>query len=263
MTTIKSSPLKEMIASLSKDLRVIDLANYEEFVRLDATFEENYKSVLENAQLARNARLLARRAAQSNLMPDQNLDTFVRSPETLPGVDPAELERVLSCSFVNGKMDVVLIGPSGRGKTHLANAVGIEALKRGYRVQFAVADRLLTSLREARDEKSLNRFTDSLIKPDLLIIDEVGYFSYNTEECNMLFRVVSARHNRASTIVTTNCQFSDWAKFITDPILLRALVDRLVDSSVLINMNAHQSYRLQRAQNRLTAASMANIDGSR
>ena len=241
---------KERIVKLSKALRVPDLANYEDLVTDGASFEENYEVVLERTHQVRQAKSLPRRIGLANLDPTKNFDTFDMAWECLSGVAPDDIERMKNCSFIKDKDDIVLIGPVGRGKTHLAMAIGIEALKKGYRVLFNVADRLLTTLREARDERTLNRHIEALEKCDLFILDEIGYFSYGPEESTMLFRVVSSRHEKGSTIVTTNCHFSEWKNFVGDTKLLGAMVDRLTENSIILNMNSPQSYRLRRAKSR-------------
>jgi DNA replication protein DnaC len=261
MKKIQDNDAKMRILNLAKMLRVPDLANFEDVVDSNATFIENFERVLKNAVQLRQAKSLSRRLGIACLMPDKNFDTFVINNETLPGVDKENIELLMNCSFINDKEDVVLIGPAGRGKTHLANAIGIEAIKKGFKVKFVVADKLLTSLREARDGLTLQSLTESLFKHDLLIIDEVGYFSYSSDESNMLFRVISSRHDKSSTIVTTNCQFSDWTGFVTEPNLLRALIDRLVEKSNIINMNSKKSYRYKNAKSRRTGVQTADVEG--
>lgn len=260
MSNSPDKDCKAQIAAIAKAMRAPSLADYEDAVKPGEPFAQNFLAVLRKALDERTARSLAKRIGLANLTPSKNFDTFDRSPETLPNVDPDDLGRVLDCSFMEDKADVILIGPAGRGKTHLAMATGLEAVRRGYKVSFNVADTMLTALREARDEKTLNQHVARLASFDLLIIDELGYFSCGPDESNMLFRVVSSRHEVASTIVTTNCPFASWGNFISDQHLLRAMLDRLVYNSIIINMNGPESFRLKAAKSRRRSP-LAVLDG--
>jgi DNA replication protein DnaC len=141
----------------------------------------------------------------------------------------------------------VLIGNPGRGKTHIAIALGIKACLQGYRVLFKNASTLSTELTEARDNYQLGRLERQLAKTDLLILDELSYLSFNKFESDLLFKVISDRSERTSTIVTTNLPFSKWTDLFENTTMVAALVDRLTYRSHVLDMNG-DSYRLISAQ---------------
>ncbi|MDR0571595.1 MAG: IS21-like element helper ATPase IstB [Rickettsiales bacterium] len=250
MTTIKTN-LQERIAWLAKRLRILDLANYEGKVDLALSFEENLLSVLEFTDAARTEKSLLRRLKLANLMLSKNFDTFIVDQETLPDLNLDILTELKSCQFINRKEDVVIIGPSGRGKSHLSMALGIAAVKKGHKVLFIGADKMLTELHEAKDSNKLSDKLERLINVDLLIVDELGYFSFNQEQAAMLFRVIAARNENSSTIVTTNLDFGKWPDLINDANLVRAIIDRLTHHGIKLYMNGPESFRLREAKRRL------------
>lgn len=136
------------------------------------------------------------------------------------------------------------MGNSGTGKTHLGMALGIEALRQGFSVRFAGVMPLLDQLIEARDNKELSQQMRPLENCDLLILDEFGYLHLSPPQASMLFQLFAIRHERKSTYVTTNLEFSKWVDSIGDLTLTAALVDRFAHKSILLNMNG-PSYRLE------------------
>lgn len=143
--------------------------------------------------------------------------------------------------------NIVMIGNPGRGKTHISIAIGLKACLQGYRVLFKNAGSLSTELTEARDAYQLGRIERLLDKTDLLILDELSYMSFNKYESELLFKVISDRSERSSTIVTTNLPFSRWTELFENNTLVSALVDRLTFRSHVLDMSG-PSYRLLTAQ---------------
>lgn len=150
-----------------------------------------------------------------------------------------------SCAFVDEKKNIVMIGNPGRGKTHLAIALGLQACALGLRVLFKNAATLSTQLSEARDTYSLGKLEKKIQKADLLIIDELSYISFNRHQSELLFKVISERSERGSVIVTTNLPFSQWTQLFENTTMVAALVDRLTFKSYVLDMNG-QSYRLEK-----------------
>ena len=148
------------------------------------------------------------------------------------------------------------MGNPGTGKTHLMTALGIKACLLGYKVQFANAATLASELKEARDGYQLRRLEKGIAANDLLLIDELSYARFNQEESELLFKVISERSERASTIITTNLVFSKWTEMFASDTLVAALVDRLTYRSQVLNMNG-ESYRLSSGQNHQNRSRMA------
>lgn len=160
-----------------------------------------------------------------------------------PSVSPVFLNELASCKFIDECRNIVMIGNPGRGKTHIAIALGIKACLQGYRVLFRNASTLSTELTEARDSYQLGKIERQLARTDLLILDELSYLSFNKYESDLLFKVLSDRSERSSTIVTTNLPFSKWTELFENTTMVSALVDRLTYRSHVLDMNG-SSYRL-------------------
>lgn len=158
-------------------------------------------------------------------------------------VSPLFLQELATCKFVQDRQNVVMIGNPGRGKTHLSIALGLKACAQGFQVLFKNAATLSTELCEARDHYQLGKLERTLAKADLLILDELSYLSFNRHQSELLFKVISDRSEKSSTIVTTNLPFSRWTELFENTTMVAALIDRLTFRSHVLDMNG-DSYRL-------------------
>ena len=144
--------------------------------------------------------------------------------------------------FLKEKRNVILIGNSGTGKTHLAIAVGIRACEENYRVTFRTAAALINEMVEARNDNQLSIYIRQFKKIDLLIIDELGYVTFDLVGAELLFQLLAARYETMSTIITSNLGFSDWVKVFHDKTLTAAILDRITHRAMILNMNG-KSFR--------------------
>lgn len=159
-------------------------------------------------------------------------------------VSPVFLNELASCQFIRERQNIVMIGNPGRGKTHLAIALGLKACTQGFHVLFKNAASLSTELCEAKDHYRLGKLERTLEKADLLILDERSYLSFNRHQSELLFKVISERSEKGSTIVTTNLPFSQWTDLFENTTMVAALIDRLTFRSHVLDMNG-DSYRLK------------------
>ena len=174
----------------------------------------------------------------------KTLDTFVFDDGRLPNLNKDMVMELASCDFIKRKQNVVAIGNSGTGKSHLISALGIEAITRGYTVKFRRASDLVTQMTEAVSEKHLGQFIKNVNACDVLIIDELGYLSFDAAGASLLFQIFAARYETKSTMVTSNLEFSKWVTFLgQDEHMTAALIGRLVHQSIILNMNG-EDYRL-------------------
>lgn len=150
----------------------------------------------------------------------------------------------MDCNFIENHTNLILIGGSGVGKTHLTTAFGIEACKKGYSVLFFTAASLGNKLVEMQDSLSLSRFIERLKKIDLIIIDELGYVELSPDTTQLMFQIFSEKYEKGSIIVTTNLEFKEWVKVFHDERMTTAIIDRLIHNSKIIACNG-PSYRFK------------------
>ena len=155
-----------------------------------------------------------------------------------------DIEDIKSASFIERKENLILYGPVGTGKTHLATAIGVEACSRGKNVKFFRTAALVNSLLEAKKNEELKKFLKQIEKIDLLICDEWGYIPFERDGSQLLFQVISECYERKSLIITTNIEFSKWNSIFYDEKLTSAIIDRIIHHSHLLVFNG-SSYRLK------------------
>jgi len=163
-----------------------------------------------------------------------------------PELDRRLIRHICTNEYVKERKNVIFMGKSGTGKTHLATALGVEACRQGIRTRFVSACGLANELIEARHEKDLQRTLKRYSGYGLLILDELGYIPFSKEGAELLFQILAERHEKGSVIITTNLGFSDWTQVFGDANLTAALLDRLTHKAHIIEC-AWDSYRLQEA----------------
>jgi len=161
-----------------------------------------------------------------------------------PSIDRKVIRELTGLGFVDRAENIVLLGPPGVGKTHLAIALGVKAIEAGHRVLFLSLENLLTRLTRAKWENRFERQLQLFLYPKVLILDEMGYLPMNREEASLFFRLLCRRYERASIIVTSNKSFVDWGEIFNDQVLATAILDRLLHHSSTINIKG-ESYRLK------------------
>jgi DNA replication protein DnaC len=161
-----------------------------------------------------------------------------------PSLDRRQVRELAGLSFVERAHNVIVLGPPGVGKTHLAIALGVKAVEAGCSVLFLSLETLMTRLLRALNENRLERSLQQLVYPKVLIVDEIGYLPLSQLEASLFFRLVVRRYERASLIVTSNKSFLDWGETFNDPVLATAILDRLLHYSTTLNIKG-ESYRLK------------------
>jgi DNA replication protein DnaC len=193
---------------------------------LDHLMREQLRMTLEE-----RARTAVRRSA---IFPLTTMETYdFAYPKT---IDRDLVTKAATLAFIEDKANVVFLGPSGVGKTHLANAIGHLACLRGQRVRFILAADLVNDLVAAAARNTLHKRLALWSAPELLLIDELGYLSFDARGADLLYQVFNRRYQRSSTIVTTNLPFKDWGKLFHNSAAASAIADRLVHKGLLVQI---------------------------
>jgi DNA replication protein DnaC len=193
----------------------------------------------------RGRRRIERHLAEARLPPGKTLDTF--DFDAVPMVSKAQVSALAAGDGWLGKgANLLLFGPPGGGKSHLAAALGLALVENGWRVFFTRTTDLVQKLQVARRELDLEAAINRLERFDLLILDDLAYVTKDQAETSVLFELISARYERRSMLITANQPFGEWGKVFPDPAMTLAAVDRLVHHSTILEMNV-DSYRRRAA----------------
>jgi DNA replication protein DnaC len=209
--------------------------------------------------LDRERRAAERRLKAAKFPAPKTLDTFDFKAQ--PSVNKPLVLELMRCEYIDNRENILLVGNSGTGKTHVATALAMEACGRGKRVRFFRVTELITQLIEAREERQLSRLRTQLSKLDLLILDELGYVPATKIGAELLFDIVSTAYERTSLIVTTNLPFENWTEVLGSERLTGATLDRLTHRCHILETRG-ESYRLREAKRRRGRKSDQDTDGA-
>ena len=203
--------------------------------------------LLELELIDRERRVVERRIRAARFPAVKSFDTF--DFMAIPSLNKMLVLDLARCEYVLRRENVIALGNSGTGKTHVALALGLAACQKGFPVAFTTAAALVTQLMEARDERRLLKMQRELQAVKLLIVDELGYVPLSPTGAELLFETVSQRYERGSTIITSNLPFEDWTSVLGSERLTGALLDRLTHHVTILAMNG-DSYRLKQSTGR-------------
>lgn len=250
MTEIKSTVL------LEHHLKQLKLPTFlREYGKMAAVCQEDrtdYQTYLfrlcEHELVDREQRAAERRVKSAKFPVLKTLDTF--DFKSQPSINEMLVRQLARGEYMDWRENVLLIGNSGTGKTHLATALAFTACAQGRRVRFFTTTGLVTHLLEQREERRLERFHKQLERHDLIVLDELGYVPFSKAGAELLFEVVSRAYERTSLMITTNLPFEAWTEVLGSERLTGALLDRLTHRVHILEANG-ESYRLKDSKKRL------------
>jgi len=233
----------DTIKDLAESLKLPTFGLYAKHVKPDMSIEEALIELMSLESERRHESLVKRRIRDAGLPNGKTIDTFKLVP-TIPHLKQNHVDALISCQFIKDKMNCCALGGSGTGKTHLMAAVCREAVRQGYTAKFMRVSDMVTMLSEASIDRKLGVMMKSLLKVNILALDELGYITLTTKKAQLLFDVIANRSEAGSSVfVTSNFEFSRWKEFTGDTVMTTALVGKLAGNAIVLNMNG-EDYRI-------------------
>ena len=203
--------------------------------------------LIELEMIDRERRMIERRIKAAKFPAVKSLDSF--DFKAIPALNKMQVLELARCEWIDRRENVIALGPSGTGKTHIALGLGLSACQKGLSVGFVTAAALVHELMEARDERRLLRLQKQMVGYKLLIIDELGFVPLSKTGAELLFELISQRYERGATLITSNLPFDEWTETFGSERLTGALLDRLTHHVNILEMNG-DSYRLGQSKAR-------------
>jgi len=244
--------MSERVETLCAELALTAVADTyanlaDEAAKKKRSFVEYLEQVLEAERALRTARSREMLIKLATFPVVKTFEAF--DFEATPGVPKARIQELSGLAFIERRENVIFLGPSGTGKSHLATALGVRATERGYKVRFITAADLVLQLEKARREERFDQYLKrAILGPRLLILDEIGYLPLKKDQADLFFQIVAKRYEHGSVILTSNLSFGDWEKtFDGNAALTSAMLDRLLHHAHVIQIRG-DSYRLRQAR---------------
>jgi len=217
-------------------------AHNAESLRAKNSYLEFFAGLVDGELSARENKAMTKRIKKANFPVAKTLEEF--DFDFQPRLDAKLLKSLASCKFIEERGNVLLVGQPGTGKTHLAIALGMKAIERGYSVRFTTIQDLAALLQSAMADATTEERIAEFVEPDLVILDELGFTPLDRLLADTFYRVIASRYERASLIVTSNKSFESWAEVFPDAVIASAVLDRLVHHAQLVPIIG-ESYRMK------------------
>jgi len=238
--------MKNEIMNLAKQFRLNVLKNGDFVINGKLSNEDFLLELLRSESRFRDEKATAERLKQAQFPSFKGFNDF--DTDFQKGISANQLETLEKLEWLDALFNLILIGPPGTGKTHLALAIGNKAAREGFKVSFISMDNLVHVLKTAEISRKSQTRINWIRKCDLLIIDELGFLPVSRIEANKFFSLISELYEKTSVVITSNKGFDGWAELLGDAVLATALLDRLTHRCQILNLTG-ESYRLAHRQN--------------
>lgn len=256
----QASSLLERLHGVLGDLRLTEAdtileSHLQRASQGDRPYADFLLDLLESETRARQEERFRQALKRAHLPATKTLEQFDFAFQ--PSIDPSQIRELRTLRFVHEAGNVVFLGPPGVGKTHLAIALAVEAIRAGFSAQYITAHDLVSDLGKAAREGRLARRLRSFVNPRVLVVDEMGYLPLDEVGATLFFQLVTARYERGSILLTSNKSYGDWGSVFGDTVIATAVLDRLLHHATTVNIRG-DSYRMkERKRQAYTAVSKA------
>ena len=240
---------KMLLESYLKQLKMSKIAGIYESMAREAEdnnlgYEEYLLGILEQEVNQREANRIKRYIRQASFPTIKTFEGF--DFKAIPSLNKQKVLKLAKGEYIQKKQNILLIGNSGVGKTHIASALGYEACRQGKKVKFYTAAGIINELVAAQQEYRLNKMEKQWLSYHIVILDELGYVPFSKMGAELLFQFCSLRYERGSMIITSNLEFPKWVEVLIDEHMTAALLDRLTHNANILNING-ESYRFKQS----------------
>lgn len=207
-----------------------------------ASYIDFLELLIEDEHVNRKSNSFSKRLNRSKLETQKDIDSFDFSYQ--PTLDKTLILDIVACRFIGENKNIILMGKPGVGKSHIANSIGLEAIKKGYKVVFLHINDLIDKLNIAKADGTRHQVMSQLMSADLVILDELGFKKLPADSIDDFFEVIRRRYEKGSLIITTNRNFEDWGNIFGDYTMASAIIDRLVHHAFIIKIDG-ESFRIK------------------
>jgi len=243
-----SAPVIEEITNLFQKMNLPYLAQRNLFLGTPYSILENFHRALSIQREEDEKKRFINRMRYAGIFRERAEETFKWDQDTYPFVEPGAIDRVLTIDFIRQCKNLIVTGPPGAGKSLLVVIIACKAIRENFSVKYKTAHNIAIELKEARDGNSLSGYIKKLQSCDVLIVEDITFSNFDAKTAKSFFSIIDRRYGRKTTVVTSNSSIKDWALGLPDKGMCSALLGRLYEEALLVNMNGAADMRLERAK---------------